>query len=87
MAIVGSFMGEMCLNIRFKGFLELICSRLVQSNPDFIILNIKISKLHDFLIFGPIINGLFSLFMAYLWIDWLIYGLLIFCISIFCFLF
>ena len=29
MAIVGLFIGEMCLNNRFKSFLELICSRLV----------------------------------------------------------
>ena len=44
----------------------------------------KTSKFHDFLIFGPIINGLFGLFMAYLWLImaylWLImayYGLLL----------
>ena len=37
-AILGSFMGEMCLNNRFKSFLELICFRLVQENPDSITL-------------------------------------------------
>ena len=31
------------------------------------------SKFHDFLIFGPTINGLLGVFMAYLWLP---YGLL-----------
>ena len=36
-AIFGQFMGEMCLNNRFKSFLELMRFRLVQSNLDVII--------------------------------------------------
>ena len=47
-------MGKMCLNNRFKSFLELICSRLVLWNPDFIILNIKTSRFHDLWKFKPV---------------------------------
>ena len=43
----------MCLRNTFKSFLELICFRLVQYNPDFIILEGQNSKLHDLWIFEP----------------------------------
>ena len=47
-------MGKMCLNNTFISFLELICSRLVQENPDFIIFRARNSKFHDFWIFEPV---------------------------------
>ena len=55
-------MGEICLNNRFKSVLELICSRLAQKDPDFIILNIAISKFHDFWIFEPVEPRIYSFY-------------------------
>ena len=40
-------------------------------NPAFIILNIKVSKFHDFSIFGTCRNPYLYILLAYLW---LIYG-------------
>ena len=37
-----------------ESFLELICFRLVQWNPDFIIFKTQNSKFHDFLVFEPV---------------------------------
>ena len=83
MAIFKPFMGNKSSNNTFKSFLEFICFNMVQSNPDLIILKIKISKFHDFCIL-IIINDylaylqlIYCLFIDYLWIKWLIYGLLI----------
>ena len=52
--IFGPFMVNMCLDNTFKSFLELICFRLVQSNPGFIILKSWNSKFHDLWIFEPV---------------------------------
>ena len=51
MAKFGPSMEEMCLDNTFRSFLELVFSRLVQSNPDFIILKAQNSKSHAFGIF------------------------------------
>ena len=56
-------MGEMCLNNRLKSFLELICSRLVEQNPDLIILTIKTFKFHDFWIFEPVEPHIYSFYI------------------------
>ena len=55
----GPNMWEMYLNNTFNGFIDFFCFILVQSNPDFIILEALTSKFHDFSIFGPTINGLY----------------------------
>ena len=51
MVIFGQFMGGMGLNNAFRSFLDLICFRSVQSNPDFIILQARNSIFSRFLDF------------------------------------
>ena len=47
---------------RLKSFLELFRSNLIQYNSNFIILDIKNSKFHDFLIYQPW-NPVFSILL------------------------
>ena len=59
MAICGQKNIIILFENKFNSFLYLFGCRLVQKNPDCIILNNEILICHDFLIWGEIINGFY----------------------------